>query len=492
MLGVQASSREEKATGFVRDGHTISERTPKHSVRLTVEGKGGGIQKLIGMKGQTMKKMFTLLLCLAFAVGTVEAKTYYVDATRPNNNGNGRSMKTAKKTIQAAINLAKAGDTILVQPGRYSRIRSNNKRIVVKSVGGEGSTAIISGRAKDSLGNPAAMIVADLAAWSKNVTARHRWWGETWDCCWKIKGCTATTIQGFSIQPTANGNLWYFETPAAIAGGTAKNCSFEHCGGNWQYLAFESGGKLECTAAWPTFLKTKLSACRIVDCVGMGEWYKQNGGVKATPSSGILAESSSFNRCTIKQSGSSYSASRNGGLPETCNFRNSKFANCLFVRNWRPVFKSCTLGNCTVAGNYGTKLSGNTAFNTVFSGVASSQFAKAKKNTFSRCPHDGTPGFVNPPVSRSGTSNNEWDFVGYYDDYEDEQGDEHSAWRQDATTKIWMLDDLSNSDCHLKADSRCLDKGKLTAAQKKFVGTKDLDGKKRINGKAIDVGCYEY
>ena len=43
-------------------------------------------------------------------------------------------------------------------------------------------------------------------------------------------------------------------------------------------------------------------------------------------------------------------------------------------------------------------------------------------------------------------------------------------------------------------DSRvfCINSGKLTKAQKKLVGTKDLAGRKRIRGKAIDRGCYEY
>jgi hypothetical protein len=44
----------------------------------------------------------------------------------------------------------------------------------------------------------------------------------------------------------------------------------------------------------------------------------------------------------------------------------------------------------------------------------------------------------------------------------------------------------------LKKGSYAIDKGKLTATQKKLVGTKDLAGQKRIKGKAIDRGCYEY
>ena len=51
---------------------------------------------------------------------------------------------------------------------------------------------------------------------------------------------------------------------------------------------------------------------------------------------------------------------------------------------------------------------------------------------------------------------------------------------------------VAKGDYKLKKGSYCIDKGKLTAAQKKQVGTKDLAGKKRIKGKAIDRGCYEY
>ena len=430
-----------------------------------------------------MKKVFAILLGLAFATGAAEAKTYYVNAARPNNNGNGLQASTAKKTIQAAINIAKDGDTILVQPGKYPRIRTNNKRIIIKSVEGHRYTAILSGEDKTAEG----LIVADLAAWSKNVTARHRWWGETWTCCWKIKGYSATTIQGFKIRPTSfnnsAGELWYFESAAAIAGGTAKNCSFEHCGGVWRYLAFESSGKLECTAAWPTFLKAKLGACKIVDCVGMGEWYKKQGGTTAaTPSSGILADSSLFNRCIIKQSGSSFSSTRNGGLPETCNFLKSKFANCLFIRNWRPWFNTCMIGNCTVAGNYGTKLSGCTAFNTVFSGVSTSQFTVAKKNRVNQCHLAGTPGFVRSPISRSWTADDEGAFVGYADE----------SWYWDRTLRLWMLKDTENADYHLRQGSPCINKGALTAPRKKLVGSYDLAGKKRVFGKSIDMGCYEY
>lgn len=415
------------------------------------------------------------------------ARTLYVNASRPNNKGNGLKAATAFKTLQYAINKARNGDTILVYPGKYAPIKTNNKKITIKSVNGKDKTFILSGVDKKGDG----IVIADLAAWSKNVDAYHRYWKEEWTICWKIGGHTRTTLQGFTVRPTsqtdAQGELWYLETAAAIAGGTAKNCAFEHCGGLWRYLAFESdgrSGKLECTAAWPTFLKTKLVGCRIFDCTGMGEWYKKNpsnpNSKAATPSSGILIEESTLARCTITQSGSSFSSSRNGGLPDTCNFRKSSFSNCLFARNWRPGFISCTLGNCTVAGNYGAKISSCTAYNTVFYKVANSQFAKKRKNKLVGCYRGASPGFVLLPRQLRWGADDENAFVG------------HETWNFDEASRLWIMADAVDADYHLAEGSPCIDKGTRKKAAKKLFGTKDLDGKKRIKGKAIDIGCYEY
>ena len=225
----------------------------------------------------------------------------------------------------------------------------------------------------------------------------------------------------------------------------------------------------------------------------MEEWYKKipsdQDSKAATPASGILVEGSSFQRCTVVQNGSPYSRTRNGGLPESCNFRNSVFSNCLFARNWRPAFKSCTLANCTVADNYKGKLSQNTAFNTVFSGVPTSQFATKRKNKLSRCTKGTSPGFVSPPVSRRWVDDDEEEFVGHW--HMDDQW-ENDTWRWDAAASVWAMCDVVDADYRLRAGSSCINKGKLTKTQKELVGTKDLAGRKRIRGKAIDRGCYEY
>ena len=90
-----------------------------------------------------MKKLLFLVLCALLAAGSAEARTLYVNAARPNNTGNGLKPATAKKTIQAAINIARAGDTILVYPGTYHPIKTNDKRIAIKSVKGAAKTKIV-------------------------------------------------------------------------------------------------------------------------------------------------------------------------------------------------------------------------------------------------------------------------------------------------------------------------------------------------------------
>ena len=54
--------------------------------------------------------------------------------------------------------------------------------------------------------------------------------------------------------------------------------------------------------------------------------------------------------------------------------------------------------------------------------------------------------------------------------------------------------DAEGGNYRLKKGSPCIDQGAVNAKLMKlgWFGTVDLDGKKRILGKQIDMGCYEY
>ena len=62
-----------------------------------------------------MKKFFTVAFFIILFSGIVNAATYYVDNSRPDDSGAGTSWVTAKKTIQAAIDAASDGDVVLVK-----------------------------------------------------------------------------------------------------------------------------------------------------------------------------------------------------------------------------------------------------------------------------------------------------------------------------------------------------------------------------------------
>jgi hypothetical protein len=49
----------------------------------------------------------------------LDGQVFYADATRPNDTGDGLSWATAKKSLQAAIDIASCGDEIWVKAGVY-------------------------------------------------------------------------------------------------------------------------------------------------------------------------------------------------------------------------------------------------------------------------------------------------------------------------------------------------------------------------------------
>ncbi|MCL2104889.1 MAG: DUF5123 domain-containing protein [Kiritimatiellaeota bacterium] len=73
------------------------------------------------------------------------ATTYYVDAGRPDDSGDGTSWATAKKTIQAAVDAVAVGGTVVVTNGVYAPITTDNKAITIQSVEGADMTIIDGG-----------------------------------------------------------------------------------------------------------------------------------------------------------------------------------------------------------------------------------------------------------------------------------------------------------------------------------------------------------
>lgn len=514
----------------------------------------------------------TMKRILLFAIGAMislqaGARTLYVDASRPNNNGNGLKTATAKKTIQAAVNAAKAGDTIVVLRGTYAPISTKNKKITIKAKSGASKTKIrYSGTKKAD-----SAVVKLGKTWMKTTSYRDetgRTGTVTESSGSETKG-TSTKLTGFTIDGAKSANDQW-DNIFGVSGGTLKSCIVQNV----------SGKRTVCRA--------KLSACTLRN------------------NSYLLVELSTLARCKILS---------NKGNTQYGKTASSKFTNCLLAQNDTVPMKGCTLANCTIAENTAFTMSSTKAWNTIFHGVASSQFAAKKKNTLTKCYKGKDPKFTNleQEVWITNTTSNwvddpngpdtipsKWTEDVYTTNYvgtvtnlierlqEDIEGDpydgrEHSNFstnkfdylqitevilhdgdivtleekqcsdevdeiettpfynaspryywlncanngngdfcRWEDSDKGWVVrvtmketktqvertgtirgewkktttrelsDEVVPGNYHLRKGSPCIDKGTKTAAAKKLFGSKDLDGKNRIRGKTVDIGCYEY
>ena len=119
----------------------------------------------------------------------------FVDAATGADSNDGRSWATAKATIQNAVDIASAGDTIVVADGRYEPISTANKAISISSLNG-----------------PETTIIDGSLQWARGVTNRCATLGSA-------MSHTATLLSGFTLT---NGI-------AATCGGGSQYGTLENC-----------------------------------------------------------------------------------------------------------------------------------------------------------------------------------------------------------------------------------------------------------------------
>ena len=428
---------------------------------------------------------------------------YYVDVTRPDDSGDGLSWPTAKKNIQAAVNIAFTGRQIHVEKGTYfESIITSNRTITILGVNGAAATRIDGGGANRcaTLDIPPAVGTNTLLSGFTlqngraggsgyvgyagygggayagtlrdcvltNNTATHQGGGTAYST---LTGCTLSgntadsgggssfstltgcTLSGNTAQHVGGGSYDSTLTGCTLSGNTADygggSCAgtLTGCGLSGNTAYDYGGGSYSST---------------LTDCTLKGNTAKYGGG---------YAGWDTLTRCVITDN----AARLDGGgvwsqLPGGEDWGDLILLNCLVTHNeaggdgggaWNATLFNCTLSKNT-ADEHGGGVRECTLYNCIAVGNVSRYLADFDHSesyfTFS-CTSDLLPAF-------DGGGN-----IG--------------------TDPLFA--DAATGDFRLLPASPCVDAG----TNEWVVGATDLDGNTRITyggrvrGPKVDMGCYE-
>ena len=399
------------------------------------------------------------LLVLATAAG---AATRYVNVNNAAPAPPYTTWATAATNIQAAVDVAAAGDEILVTNGVYQT------------------------------GTRAVYGMSNRVAVTKAVVVQS------------VNGPGVTSIVGYQVPGTTNGaaavRCVYLTNGAVLAGFTLTNGATQAAGDPDQQ---RSGGGVWCESVSAVVSNCVLAA-NAASYYGGGAYSGTLNNCTLTgntASSGGGACGGTFNNCTL--TGNTASSSGGGAIKGTLN-------NCTLIGNkagfgggacgaYKDTINNGTLNNCTLTGNtassygggayYGTlnncTLTGNTAYsygggayygtlnNCTLTGNTARRGGGAYKGTLNNCIvfynsganyyyDDGTLNYCcTTPLPGSGTGN---------------------------ITHAPLFADYAAGDLRLQANSPCINAGNnayVTSAT-------DLDGHPRIVSGTVDIGAYEF
>ena len=381
---------------------------------------------------------------------TAAAGTWYV-ATNGNDSSNGSTWTTAKRTIQAAIDVAVSNDTVLVSNGVYATggrvphgILTNrvviDKPITVRSVNGPSNTFI---KGAGPMGDSAVRCAyvgtnAVLSGFTLTNGATRTNGVKFFD---QMGGGAWCDYEGVLTNCTLTGNAANDSGGGAFAG-TLNNCLLSgNTASNW------GGG-----ASFSTLNNCILSG---------NSAYSGGGAAYSTLNNSILSGNSAsnsgggvnfstLNNCIL--SGNSAADGGGGAFDST-------LVNCTLSENSSGSgggADSSTLNNCILSGNTATNFSGGANGSTLTNCIVYFNSSPHNPNYF-----DSTFAFscTTPDPGGTGNITNDPQFV-----------------------------DAAAGNYRLRADSPCIDRG----TNLDLLGPTDRDGNPRIVNGCVDMGAFEY
>jgi polymorphic membrane protein len=379
----------------------------------------------------------THLLLIALLLGALisssagAATDYYVDASRPDDSGDGLTWATAKRTMQAGISLADTdGDVVHVRDGAYEGANNfGGREITVQSENGPANCIIDC----EENGNGFGFLSYETSA---------------------------SIVDGFTVRNGKPGNDKGGGIYIVDASPTIRNCIFS---GN---TADDLGGGIYILSSNPSSYR---STPLISHCIFSGNEAKYGGG-------GIYIDGSTpvIIRCTFS---GNFTRKIGGGIMNDNN-STATLINCAFHGNQAlqgggiynnddcsVVISSCTFSN-NKAISYGGGIYNDNSF--VLANVE-----------------------ITNSIIWGNVAN--WDGEQIYNkkgalpviNYSDVAGDWAGTGNIDANPKLVFADDP-----HLQFGSPCIDAG--TPSPPGGLPVTDLDGNKRVSDAQVDMGACEF
>lgn len=389
----------------------------------------------------------------------IAANTWYVSPDG-NDTNSGATWALAKKSIQAGVDVASNGDTVLVTNGNY--ILTNQVTvsigITVKSVNG-----------------------ADLTVVNGNYPV-------TTNRCFSLSDTNAI-LDGFTIT-NGYGNTSYME-PSADGGGvynagTVQNCTIS---GNTAEIGggiYNHGTVENCTILGNTGGGVKnegiVENCTISGnntapdstggvfswggAIGRHGCTVKNCTISGNTGNGVYNYGDTVEDCTISENNGSGVGMTGGGMVKNCTISGntgggvgndiSTIRNCIISGNaGLGVYNNGTVENCTIAGNTGLGVQNQDIVRNCIVYYNGNGDVLDEGSMFSGTFYSCAPG-----LSGNGNITDDPQFV-----------------------------DSAGGNYRLQATSPCINTG---TNQDWMTNAVDLDGNSRIINGRVDMGAYEY
>jgi len=470
-----------------------------------------------------------ILFCMIFVrASTGHSAIWYVDSSRPDNNGIATNWATAKKTIQAAVDVASDNDTVLVTNGVYAtggRVTpgySLTNRVVItndialRSVNGPDETII---QGNGQMGGAVVRCVFMNGGVLDGFTLTNGYTLGNGDLAFDQSGGGAYIVNTSITNCTLSGNASHYQGGGAF-GGSLYNCTLSgnsvvigetdgrsgygggaasgtlyNCvlSGNWAYGHNDSsygGDGIGGGAFGATLYNCTLSGN--VAQGGRNYVLGTQGGARGGRGLGGGASECTLYNCMLSNNAANggYGIYSGGGNASGGAVDDSLLYNCILNDNSASGAvgghsagggaAGGTLNNCTVIRNRATS-GGGAIIGTLNNCTLTQNFAATSGGGTESCELKNCIVFYNTATSGSNSS---FDYLNFCCTTPDPGG------TGNITNEPGFV---STNDLHLMANSPCLDAGtNLTEITTDIEGiSRPLDGNE--DGVAqCDMGAYEY